>query len=248
MFIRLFLKIINIDWLSFPPANCFPKHCFCEAFVRGFVRQPVNAYSNVIYIIIGIYIIYNIIRYSKQRRRVSEKTGLPRNIFYILALATFAVGVGSFIYHAGFTFFGEQLDDDSMYLVGSFLFMNNLSFIRRISPGKFLSFYILINLFLGVLIHIHPAVRGAAFGLLIISSLLIYRSQLKAKVRDVAEKNLLMGIKIFLIGFIVWILDYTRLFCYPNSIFQGHAVWHILTGISMLYIYRSMDADYIKEA
>ena len=35
----------------------------------------------------------------------------------------------------------------------------------------------------------------------------------------------------------VWILDRQRVVCEPDSLLQGHAVWHILTAVSIFFVY-----------
>ncbi len=35
----------------------------------------------------------------------------------------------------------------------------------------------------------------------------------------------------------IWILDRTSVVCNPTSMFQGHALWHILNAASIMFIY-----------
>jgi hypothetical protein len=42
---------------------------------------------------------------------------------------------------------------------------------------------------------------------------------------------------ILLLAAIIWILDRTSVMCSPSSIFQGHALWHLFTAASILFIY-----------
>ena len=37
----------------------------------------------------------------------------------------------------------------------------------------------------------------------------------------------------------LWILDRSNVLCNPTSIFQGHALWHILTAVAVLTTYLS---------
>jgi hypothetical protein len=244
MFIRLFIRLININWLSFRPADCFPRHCFCEHIGLGFVRQPVDAYSNVIYVLVGLFIIFSLLFLTKNKIKISPYSNLPRRLIYVFAFSSILVGIGSFMYHAGFTFFGEQMDDDSMYLVGSFLLLFNISHLKKISLKKFLLFYLLINLLCEILIYIHPVVRGALFGLLLISALSLENSLSKTTKIKKQIEYLTTAVKLFALAYFIWILDYTRIFCHPYSLFQGHAIWHILTGISILFLFFSMDVEY----
>jgi hypothetical protein len=42
-----------------------------------------------------------------------------------------------------------------------------------------------------------------------------------------------------LIAFSIWVLDITNKLCSPTSVFQGHALWHILNtaSIALAYLY-----------
>ena len=42
---------------------------------------------------------------------------------------------------------------------------------------------------------------------------------------------------IMLLAGIIWVLDRTNVVCSPDSIFQGHALWHMLTAASIFFIY-----------
>jgi hypothetical protein len=38
-------------------------------------------------------------------------------------------------------------------------------------------------------------------------------------------------------GFILWVLDITKLLCRPEGLLQGHAAWHLLGAASAACIY-----------
>ena len=52
-----------------------------------------------------------------------------------------------------------------------------------------------------------------------------------------------------LVAFSIWILDITDKLCSPTSIFQGHALWHILcaTSIFLCYLYYRSETFLTKE-
>jgi hypothetical protein len=246
MFLKLILWLANVKLVSLRPADCFPSHCFCENIGRGIVRQPIDAYSNVIYVIVGVYIIFHLIYFSKDRLKYSKITNLPRKILYVLAFASIAVGFGSFLYHAKFNFLGEQLDDDSMYLVGSFLLLSSFSHFKKFAANRFVLSYVLLNIFLEILILIHPLVRGLALGLLIVSMLFWENKNYKLN-KNKLDRSLVTGVLLFVFGYAIWILDYTKIFCFPYSIFQGHAVWHILTGLAIYFMYSYQESEFINK-
>jgi len=246
MFLKLILWFANVKLASLKPADCFPSHCFCENIGSGIVRQPIDAYSNTIYLLVGIFIIFHLILLSKKRLSYSKITNLPRKILFVMAFASIALGLGSFLYHAKFNFLGEQLDDDSMYLVGSFLLLSSFSHLKRFSINRFLFSYVFLNLFLEILILIHPLVRGLMFGLLIVSMLILENKNHKINKNNKLNRNLVIGIFLFALGYAIWILDYTKILCFPYSIFQGHAIWHLLTGLAIYFMYLYQDSEYIN--
>ena len=51
------------------------------------------------------------------------------------------------------------------------------------------------------------------------------------------------------VGSTIWLLDRSNVMCMPESVFQGHALWHLLTALSVLFIYfyyRSEEIDLKK--
>jgi len=245
MLIRIFLWILSINWEKYRPASCFPNHCFCETITHGFIRQPVNAYTNLAYIIIGIYILIYLFHTRSNRQKKNRITGLSRKIFILFGLASIAVGIGSFIYHAGFTFLGMELDDDTMYLIGSFMLFWGCAHIQSMSVRRFLLFYFLLNICLELIIYFFPVLRGPLFGLLVLGSILIDRLIILYQKTTSQVKYLVWGVGLFTLGYLVWIPDYTKQICVPNSIIQGHAIWHVLTALAILMIFLYMDSEYI---
>jgi len=47
------------------------------------------------------------------------------------------------------------------------------------------------------------------------------------------------AIAVFLIASVLWILDVTRLVCWPDSLLQLHAAWHILGALTIWLLYRA---------
>jgi hypothetical protein len=43
------------------------------------------------------------------------------------------------------------------------------------------------------------------------------------------------------LAFVIWILDRERVLCAPESLLQGHAVWHILGAIAAVCLFRSYE-------
>lgn len=246
MLLRLLLWLTSIDWTKYRQATCLPNHCFCEALRPGFLRQPIDSLSNLPYFLIGLGIVLYVMISRNKKSSHSAQTHLPRKLLILFGLACLAVGIGSFLYHASFTFLGMELDDDTMYLIGSFMLFFGLAHIFPIKLKNFITYYVLLNLCLEIVIYFFPVIRGFLFGLLILSTLLVDRFAIQRGLLQNRRDHLFWGIGIFAFAYLLWILDDTRLVCYPTSIFQGHALWHVLTAIAMLFIFVYMDSEYPK--
>jgi len=101
-----------------------------------------------------------------------------------------------------------------------------------------------LNFLFEVLIYFFPVIRGSLFGLLILGSLLLER---KAIIQHKVSNKInyfYKSIILFFVAYFFWILDYTRLICFPDSIFQGHALWHILSALAGLMMYFYMDSEF----
>jgi hypothetical protein len=246
--LRILLFLLRINWLNYRPADCLPYACFCETIGTGFIRQPINAYTNLGYIVVGILILIYLRKTRTAKSTGAAISGLPRKILNLFGIAYIAVGIGSFIYHASFIFLGEELDDDSMYMIAIFLLLFEAARIRKMSIKQFLWIYFSLNFVFEATIYFIPLVRG---GLFVILMLLAFGVELVARrkmsiydeVRLTDQANL-----IFLGGYVFWILDKTHAFCYPNSFFQGHAVWHLLTAYAGWVMFKAMDTEYDKSA
>lgn len=246
MLIRLILWITNFDWSRYRQATCLPNHCFCEAIGAGFIRQPIDTYTNIAYLLAGIFILHHLVNTKTSRERISNQTSLPRMLFALFGLTVIAVSIGSFLYHASFTFLGMEMDDDSMYLIGTFMLFYGLAHLIPINTKKFLFAFILLNLFLETVIYFFPVIRGLIFGLLVLGSLWINWIAIRRKKMKNNLKPLFTSLGIFALAYFVWTLDDLKIVCYPTSLFQGHGVWHCLTALAIVFYFQFMDSEFNK--
>ena len=53
----------------------------------------------------------------------------------------------------------------------------------------------------------------------------------------VSSHLFLLGLAANLLAFAIWILDQTRTVCAPESLWQGHAAWHLLGAVAVGFSY-----------
>ena len=218
------------SWAGWGRATCFPN-CFCEAPFPGPIVQPSNTYSNLGYILIGLLIL--------RHRIAGDHNPLRANRAYstLYGAAVVATGGGSLFYHASLTWLGQWFDWFGMFLFISFLLLYNLRRLLSFNNLTFAIAYALINVALGIVSALYPAIRVCTFtgfvyaGLAAETLVLLFRRPKNQIV------YLLAGLGCFGLAYWIWILDRNRILCDPGSWLQGHAVWHLLTALSTGFIY-----------
>lgn len=258
VFIGVFVAFKNVPvWADFIPADEFLNPEYGERiYPDSIFRTRVNTWSNLVYVCFGFYAIGLSIYDWKQKLPLERGylTYAPVQTF-LFGLTGIYLGLGSGFFHASLTRYGQQCDVGGMYAtlicmaaiaIGSWLprlqiAVNRQSFyswpflaIITILGSVYFSYYkweysfsqisnylsgILI-LFAGVSL-IQPGkylqFRWFVAGLLAIT--------LGSKIRD---------------------LDIAGQFSAPDSIFQGHAVWHLVSCLFYVFLllyFRSEERD-----
>lgn len=229
---------LTIDWTAWRPATCLPDACFCEALGTGPIRQPINTWSNLAFVWVGLFIAVS----------ATPDRPLRRSDALLLAFACVGIGLGSWFYHASLTFVGQWLDVMSMYLLGTFMVLHAAIGIlsgaqrsRRMPKDSraFTVSYIVINLALGVLLIVWPEARRYVFGGLIAAALMLEAILHRRKQTALQARWLIGALAVYVVAQVIWTLDLNHLVCDPTSVVQGHAMWHGLTALSagLVYVY-----------
>lgn len=236
-------------WASWRQALGNATH-FCEMNrFDQLIVQPSNTWSNLGYIIVGLIflsIAKNDHKYE-HRKQVNNVLAKFPGFTYLIGFSVLYLGLGSFLYHATLTYFFQKLDQTGMYFIlVSFIayvlfklfpqikfrgkiYVSNTFFMICAIVVQLLFFFFLWKLPINILF---PALTISFFT---INFLLI------AKMRNSVSMVSLMKASLvsILIAASIWILDITDKLCSPTSIFQGHALWHILGALSIFlgYLY-----------
>ncbi len=232
------LSRTGYSWATWKPATCMPERCFCEAIRPGTIAQPANTWSSFGFVGVGLMIL-------RGRRRELEPSSTSLNPMIqqsiyanLYGLALILVGLGSAFYHASLTLVGQFFDVMGMYLLASFILLYNLSKVSRLVRKNFTSVYSALNLLLAATLLGQPHWRRYLFAILILAALLPeYFSRQKVRVHFSA-KFLLAALATLLIAFVIWALDLNRVFCQPESWWQGHAFWHVLGAVAAGLLYK----------
>jgi hypothetical protein len=229
-------------WEALTPASCMPNHCFCEPVVSGLIRQPINTWTNLAFILAAAMtaLVATLDLFGKSGNQV--QTNLMRSQWIYPATYAYTatlVGIGSIFYHGTMAFYGQVLDILGMYLISTFMALYNLSRAFKLKGSTFFGFYVGINIILGYISTTKPELRRPIFiGILVVilASELLARKMVQSRM---SRKMLGAALISLVIGCSAWVLDVNGFFCMPNSWLQLHSTWHIAmaAAIGFLYLY-----------
>lgn len=208
------------DWSTWLPASCYPTACFCEQVGAGFVRQPANTWSSLLFLIPAAAILL-----------AGPRSGpmAPTARRYATALAI--IGLGSGFFHASLTFAGQTMDVMGMYLLITLVIVTAAERQRLLDAGRATMLYWGSNLALLIALVTIPAARRYVFAVLAVGAVWLEWTG-RPRSTPPASRYLLASVAALALGFVIWTLDISGTVCNPTSRWQGHAIWHGLAAVA----------------
>lgn len=205
-----------------------PNVKWCEASRCAWVVEPANTWSNLAYVFIGLAIF------------IWGRTG-SRQTARIFAYNLIFVGIASGIYHASYTFFFQLGDFIAMYALLFVLLVLNLKRAVNLRQAMMFAFWLIaVVCFTALTILFHKTgIPIQILVVLIIISIFVSEVWINFKWKHKIDYSYYYpGWALLAVAFIFSILDVTRTMCYPyHPILQGHALWHVLSALSILALY-----------
>ena len=211
-------------WSTFTPPNVD----WCEAERCAVIVNPVDAFSNALFLVLGLWM-------WREARR-SDRPDLAR-----FGPASVAIGVFSFAYHASYTFALQFFDFVAMFLFSFTVLARNAVRLRWIPPAREARFFALGVLGMSALV---PPLFSVGFPIQALVGLLIavgLAQEWRLRLRDgphPAYRIYLVALALLGAAAVASLLDVTRIACDPQSLIQGHAVWHLLSALALAALFR----------
>ena len=216
-------------WSMWRPASCMPDRCFCEAVASGWIRQPANTLSSLLFCLAGsLVLLTNPL--DRGPRYSSDK--------YLFWASMMFIGLGSAFFHASLSFWGQTSDVLGMYLLATLLLLWSARSSTRLSPAQEIATFVAGNVVLLSALVFVPAVRRYVFAALILALILL---EIRRK-RELSHRSMRVfgsALAIMTFGFVIWIADLTKVACAPSSWLQGHAIWHAsgAAAATLMFVY-----------
>ena len=212
-------------------------------YEREVFRTRANTWSNFGYIVVGLYGIALGCRDLREQKRAAYLVRTPALSFAFGAVCCF-LGIGSGLFHASLTRLGQQLDVASMYpplmmmiAVGLGRWIPALRLGARSLPTWPL-LLVLVALASGLLLYFKwsmssPIVLYSLVGSVATVTLIArFCSSRKLDGRWLAASSAALVVAVFCRQ-----LDIAGRFSGPDAWAQGHALWHVLTALSLGCVY-----------
>lgn len=197
------------------PGEALASNSDCERFIGGFWGQPVNAVTSLAFVIVGVLIVW---------RAAGDRTLLT---YGLLAVAT---GGGSVVSHGPAPVWGGIVHDAPLVGILALVAVDALSDLL----GRQLSWMWWVGPTLAALAVSElgaPALIGAqtTITVLAVGASLLRCAKCPAIRRPILTAGLLLGT-----GALIGTLARSGMpLCRPESLLQGHAIWHVLAALSV---------------
>lgn len=210
---------------------------FCEVS-GGLMRQPVNALSNLGFVLAGLLI--------------ARRAGIPAltiqahpGLAVVYSVVVVLLGPASAAMHATQSALGGHLDMLSMYLVASFAASYALMRLARGGVGTFAGSFaaMLAGCLLAeqasAAVPVVDTVGNLTFAALLTFAVVGEVVLWRRRETSIAMAWGVLAVGSLVLAFAIWNLSRTgRPWCDPTSLLQGHGAWHLLCALAAYALFR----------
>jgi hypothetical protein len=215
-------------WHSWGEVFGAPNVKWCEATACAWISEPINAWSNVAYVIAAAPVFW-------QCRRS------PHLELRALAPLLLLTGVCSFLYHASNIYLTQIIDFLGMFCFVFWLLAINLRRCGWINASSQRPVHaLLVVVHLGVMHAMH--VQRYKFQLLVLGAIVgVVATEIRAQARGapaerVGWQQLGVALALLCLAQLCSMVDILRWACDPAHPFlHGHAAWHLLSAAALYF-------------
>ena len=205
-------------------------------------HQPVNTYSNLIYFFYGMVVFQ--LGWKDWKAFANREANTIRKFPYLsllLAANFIYLSLGSAFFHSSLTWIGQRMDMNATYgltlsliCIGLVQVLVKKEWTPRMQLILVGALLLLIASFLPLALHIPSSILlPSLFLILLVLGIINY-------FQYPAQRIPVLGVLSFVllaVAIQIRALDVAKVNCDPMSIWQGHALWHLLTATSSLSMY-----------
>lgn len=227
-----------VSWWAWA-SGVAPAAADCERIGSGVFAQPANTLSGVAFLLAGAWIVV------RSRRSPGKRVELA-----VFGLAVAANAVGGLLYHGIGTDAARWVHDEAILAVLAFVAVFAVARFRGWPTAGTVTTFVASLAGLGLLLALVPASSSAMYAVLGVGAgaweLGEYRHELPAMRAEglTPRRAARLGVAaVALLAATAFFVGRTgAALCRPESVFQWHAVWHVLAAAAMaLYAYAAIE-------
>ncbi len=218
-----------------------PPFPFCGEMKCSLVVDPVDTYSNFVYLIIAYW------TYKKQK----ENSYIKLKYFYTLPIMIF---IGSVFFHMSFNYLSLVFD---FYGIFALIFLGIQFNITRLKSIEFKTpyriSYIFSLIYCAVMFLSYPfKLHIGIYSLPLISYILFTEFKIKMKKNEIniKYKSFFISVALLMFGYGSMILEgkHFRIGCSGeySEIIQLHTIWHLFSAMAMIFIFKFYEQFEVK--
>ena len=227
-------------WIGMQLSQTVAKHEYCEfSNMDAFFRQSMNSYSNLAYFFLGMILILTGISDHRGKNKKNVITQFPA-LSVLFGSCLVYLCFGSTFFHASLTWPGQRFDMNGTYSITIILVL--LSLYRLLHQAEredqlkkitVISFFVLLLFF----VYLHRVIKSTFLlpGMMLAVTALTIANYIQNK--NFQLPFAITALVCLVVAFIFRQLDAAKIACDPDSLWQGHAAWHVLTGLSSFLLY-----------
>ena len=207
-----------------------------------FFRQTINTYSNLGYFFLGMMVVLISI-YDKKNGNTNHANLLQQfpTLSALFGCCLLYLCFGSSFFNASLTWIGQRADMNATYSICiSLIAISSYRLLyKENAPESFKRLLIFIILLIIVgFVQLHLIISSSILlpALVLLVTILTTINYLKNK-KNYNIQLAILSLLLMIGAYIIRTIDVMKIACDPTSVFQGHALWHFLTGMSAFFLY-----------
>lgn len=211
---------------------------FCEEAHAGWIKQPVNSWSNLGFVAAGLALAWR----ARHPLRLGTTLGASPHLATVYAVVVVLLGPASMAMHATQSALGGRLDTLSMYFIASFAAMYAAMRLFRRGPGFLVPAFVLTVIacelveYFGGHVPVVMTAGNVAFGGLLVAALVMELILWRRGGQDLRWG--LGAVASMVTAFAIWTVSKTgHPWCDPASLLQGHGAWHLLCALAAYLLF-----------
>jgi predicted membrane channel-forming protein YqfA (hemolysin III family) len=234
-------------WANWDESRDLRRSSYAEKInVDALLRTRANTWSNLSYVIVGLYALgFGIVDLRMNRDLPHGYLQRTPAFSLAFAMACCYLGIGSGLFHASLTRFGQQLDVAAMYTpllvliassVGQLFPTIRVGRQSRTASWPFLLLVVVIASWLLFIYKWQMSSLNVLTTLIVTLAALILLDQL-LHFRERNGRWLVASTVSLVVAVVCRQLDVAEKFSPPDAWWQGHAFWHVLTSLSLAFVF-----------